>query len=98
MSLNGHIDAGAWSVDAITSPAPRGGFRCEVSVAHASHTQRFTHAFAHHRVFASEREAVLEGLNEGMVWIDLKIGHVFDVSPCVVDRGDEPSGSNDASI
>jgi len=79
MSLNGRIDSGAWTVEATTSPAPQGGFRCEVSVAHSAQAQRFSHAFAHHRVFENEREAVLEGLREGMVWIDLKIRHAFEV-------------------
>ena len=79
MTLNGHIDSGAWSVQAVTSPGPQGGFRCEVNVSHGSQTQRFTHAFAHHRVFESEREAVLEGLREGMVWIDLKVRHAFEM-------------------
>ena len=79
MSLTGHIDSGAWSVQAFTSPAPQGGFCCEVNVAHGSQTQRFSHAFAHHCVFETERDAVLEGLREGMVWIDLKIRHAFEV-------------------
>ncbi|SDD15219.1 hypothetical protein [Paraburkholderia lycopersici] len=79
MSLNGHVDSGAWSVEAATSPAPHGGFQCEVTVMHGSQTQRFTHAFKHHRVFESEREAVIEGLREGMLWIDLKVRHAFDV-------------------
>lgn len=79
MSLNGHIDSGAWNVEAVTSPAPLGGFCCEVSVSHGPHTERFTHAFAHHRVFENEREAVLEGLREGMLWIELKLGHAFEV-------------------
>ncbi|MEM5331015.1 UDP-glucose 4-epimerase [Paraburkholderia sp. JHI2823] len=79
MPLNGHIDSGAWSVEAVTSPAPQGGFCCEVRVMHGSQTQRFSHAFAHHRVFESEREAVLEGLREGMVWIDLKVRHAFEM-------------------
>ena len=51
MSLNGHIDSGAWSVEAVTSPAPQGGFQCEVRVAHSAQAQGFSHAFAHHRVF-----------------------------------------------
>jgi len=79
MTLNGHIDSDAWSVQAVTSPAPHGGFSCEVSVSHGSQAQRFSHAFAHHRVFESEREAVLEGLREGMVWINLKIQNAFEV-------------------
>ncbi|MEX3846373.1 UDP-glucose 4-epimerase [Paraburkholderia sp. BR10882] len=79
MSLNGHIDSGAWRVQALASPAPQGGFRCEICVTHGPQTQCFSHAFAHHRVFETEREAVLEGLREGMVWIDLKIRHAFDV-------------------
>ncbi|WP_321948161.1 UDP-glucose 4-epimerase [Paraburkholderia sp. J10-1] len=79
MSLTGHVDSGAWSVQALTSPDPQGGFRCEVSVTHGPQLQRFSHAFTHHRVFETEREAVLEGLREGMVWIDLKIRHAFEL-------------------
>ena len=42
MPLNGHIDSGAWSVEAVTSPAPQGGFCCEVRVMHGSQSQPFS--------------------------------------------------------
>lgn len=79
MTLNGTISAGTWTVRAETAPAPQGGFACRIEVAHGAEEARFTHAFAHHRTFESETEAVLEGLREGVLWIELKRRHAFDV-------------------
>ncbi|WP_321845182.1 UDP-glucose 4-epimerase [Paraburkholderia bannensis] len=78
VTLNGHIDATGWSVDARTSPAPEGGFSCEIVVAHEAAQQRATHTFVHHLTFKTEHEALLEGLREGMVWVDLRHRHAFE--------------------
>jgi hypothetical protein len=77
MTLRGTVDAGTWIVEAITSSAPQGGFTCRISIMERSSEQPFGHAFAHHRVFETESAAVLDGLREGMVWIDLKSRHAF---------------------
>ncbi|TDG06534.1 UDP-glucose 4-epimerase [Paraburkholderia guartelaensis] len=79
MTLKGTVDSGVWHVEAETSQAEQGGFCCLISVAHGSAEQHFHHAFAHHRIFESEVAAVLEGLREGMVWVDLKSRHAFDI-------------------
>jgi hypothetical protein len=79
MTLKGSIDSGIWRVQAETAPAPQGGYCCQINVAHGAQEQCFNHAFAHHRIFESEIAAVLEGLREGMVWVDLKSRHAFDV-------------------
>jgi hypothetical protein len=79
MTLKGTIDSGTWRVEAETSPAPQGGFCCLINVAHGSNEQHFKHAFPHHRIFEDEIAAVLEGLREGMVWVDLKSRHAFDI-------------------
>ncbi|WP_322047352.1 UDP-glucose 4-epimerase [Paraburkholderia sp. J67] len=78
MTLNGHIDATGWRVDARTSPAPAGGFSCEIVVSHDAAPQRATHTFTHHLTFRTERDALLEGLREGMVWVDLRFRHAFE--------------------
>jgi hypothetical protein len=79
MTLKGSIDSGIWRVQAETAPAPQGGYTCLITVAHGAQEQRFNHAFAHHRTFESETAAVLEGLREGVVWVDLKSRHAFEV-------------------
>ncbi|MBB3258117.1 hypothetical protein F4827_002985 [Paraburkholderia bannensis] len=79
MTLNGHIDTTGWSVDAHTSPASEGGFSCEIVVSHEEAAQHATHTFTHHLTFETERDALLEGLREGMVWVDLKLRHAFEM-------------------
>jgi hypothetical protein len=79
MTLKGTVDSGTWTVEAITAPIPDGGFACHVSIRQGTPEQPFTHAFAHHRVFDSEAAAVLDGLREGILWIDLKGRHTFQV-------------------
>lgn len=79
MTLKGNVDSGTWSVEAVTAPAPDGGFLCHINVMHGSSAERFTRTFPHHRVFDSEKDAVLEGLREGMVWIELKLNRAFEV-------------------
>jgi hypothetical protein len=79
VTLNGHIDTTGWSVDAHTSPASEGVFSCEIVVSHGEAPQQATHAFTHHLTFESERDALLEGLREGMVWVDLKLRHAFEM-------------------
>ena len=79
MTLKGTVDSGVWRVEAETSPAEQGGFCCLINVEHGSPEQHFNHAFPHHHIFENEVTAVLEGLREGMVWVDLKSRHVFDV-------------------
>ncbi|WP_243751164.1 hypothetical protein [Paraburkholderia sp. BL10I2N1] len=41
---------------------------------HPTHADEiFEHQFLHGEVFSTEREAVLSGLREGMLWLELKI-------------------------
>ncbi|WEY40716.1 MULTISPECIES: UDP-glucose 4-epimerase [Paraburkholderia] len=56
------------------------GYVCEICVTHERAGDKlFEHRFRHARTFASEREAVLEGLREGMTWIELKMANAFDM-------------------
>jgi len=79
MTLNGNINAASWSVAVDTAPAPQGGFSCQIHVTHTNGDAQFTHTFTHHRTFESETAAVLEGLREGMVWVELKSRHAFNL-------------------
>lgn len=79
MALNGTINAGSWSVSVETAPAPLGGFGCQIHVTHTTPGAQFNHAFAHHRTFESETTAMLEGLREGMQWVELKSRHAFEI-------------------
>ncbi|WP_293036443.1 UDP-glucose 4-epimerase [Paraburkholderia sp.] len=79
MTLKGSIESDIWSVEAETLPAPEGSFCCRINVTHGAPAQCCTHTFAHHRVWANEMDAVLDGLREGMVWVDLKFRHAFAV-------------------
>lgn len=65
MSLKGTVEADTWRVEAITLPGLE--------------QLRFSHAVVRHRIFGSEAAAVLEGLREGMSWIELKSRHAFQV-------------------
>lgn len=91
MTILGNVHEGHWSVAVETAPAPGGapgahgadgshGYVCEICVTHERAGDKlFEHRFRHARTFASEREAVLEGLREGMTWIELKMANAFDM-------------------
>ncbi|WP_233837757.1 hypothetical protein [Paraburkholderia sp. ZP32-5] len=72
MTISANVQQGTWSVDVRTEAAPDGGFRATIHVAQGSPDGDFEHTFHHAKVFVTEREAVLEGLREGMTWIVLK--------------------------
>ncbi|MEI6001937.1 hypothetical protein H3V53_33805 [Paraburkholderia bengalensis] len=73
MTLSGNVQEGTWSVNVQTEEADDGGYRATVHVQHSSPEGDFEHTFRHARKFSTEREAVLEGLREGMCWIGLKM-------------------------
>ncbi|MBC8746653.1 MULTISPECIES: hypothetical protein [Paraburkholderia] len=72
MTLSANAQEGSWSVSVETHEAQEGGFQATIHVRHASPDGDFERTFHQSRVFAVEREAVLEGLREGMTWIALK--------------------------
>ncbi|MGV2289381.1 UDP-glucose 4-epimerase [Trinickia sp. YCB016] len=76
MAVSGKISERDWSVSAEVKPVP-GGFACTIHVGHDDPKGKFEHKFKHHTVFGTEREAVLEGLREGMVWIEQKMAHAI---------------------
>jgi hypothetical protein len=71
MTLTGNAHETEWSVDVTTSAVDR-GYRSNVYITHQSASGAFTHDFQHSGPFATEREALLEGLREGMTWVELK--------------------------
>ncbi|CAN0626317.1 conserved protein of unknown function [Burkholderia multivorans] len=79
MTLSGNVREGEWTVEVETLPVEGGGFRCRVQVEHGGPHGHFGHAFEHSQTYWTEREAVLEGLRAGMMWIELKMSQVFDV-------------------
>ncbi|PMS36665.1 hypothetical protein B0G57_103121 [Trinickia symbiotica] len=74
MTMSGKVSDSDWAVSARVDPVP-GGFTCAIEVEHSDETRKFAHQFKHHRVFETEREAVLDGLHEGLVWIERKMAH-----------------------
>ncbi|SOE97315.1 hypothetical protein SAMN05414139_10421 [Burkholderia sp. D7] len=76
MTLKGQVTSDSWNVTTGTFPAD-GGFGCEIHVGHAGAGEEFKHQFRHSKIFATEREAVLDGLREGMVWISLKLSETI---------------------
>ncbi|SAL61725.1 UDP-glucose 4-epimerase [Caballeronia terrestris] len=79
MRLSGKVTCAEWSVAADTHEA-EGGFGCSIRVEqHRSDGVLFEHNFEHCKTFESEREAVLAGLREGMVWINLKLSSTIIV-------------------
>lgn len=77
MTLSGSVDGPCWHVSVQTAPAP-GGFVCTVRVAHDCASGAFEHEFEYLTRHTVEREALLAGLREGMMWIDHKMAHAFD--------------------
>ena len=76
MALSGKIPERDWCVSAEVDPAP-GGFDCIIRVAHSGPTGEFEHEFKHFKVFRTEHDAVLDGLREGMLWIEQKMSKTF---------------------
>ena len=79
MTLSGNVQEGAWSVNVQTEPADEGGYQSTIHVTHSSPNGDFEHTFRQHKKFNTEREAVLEGLREGMTWIGLKIARTISM-------------------
>jgi hypothetical protein len=79
MTLKGTIDCAQWSVHADTLEVP-GGYACDVRVEHRDATgARFEHRFRECGPSDGERDAILAGLREGMVWIGLKVTRTIGV-------------------
>jgi len=45
----------------------------------ATSTANFTHEFKDSQIFIPEQDAVLHGLREGMIWIDMEISRTIRV-------------------
>ena len=79
MTLSGNVQEGAWSVNVQTEPVEDGGYRSTIQVRHSSPEGDFERTFIHGKKFSTERDAVLDGLREGMTWIELKMARTFRV-------------------
>ncbi len=78
MTISGNVCDNGWSVSAETHQVS-GGFDCSIQVSHNTREGDFTHAFTHSSIYPNEREAVLAGLREGMVWVHLKMSKTLSV-------------------
>lgn len=78
MALSGKVNDGDWSVAAVTHQVP-GGFDCSIQLSHPTPDGIFAHEFRHSSIFPSERDAVLAGLREGMVWVQLKMSNTLSM-------------------
>lgn len=78
MTITGKVSEADWSVSTEVNQAD-GGYECRIRVTHRTPGGVFTHEFKHGGIFAAAREAMLEGLREGMVWIELKQAKTFHV-------------------
>jgi hypothetical protein len=79
MAMHGEIHDGDWEVDVATSRRDDGRFACLIRVAHRLQDATFKREFQHTETFANERDAMVAGLREGMIWIELKRCRTFDV-------------------
>jgi hypothetical protein len=79
MSLKGQVDGADWTITCHTEETS-GGFACSIGVEHRDvEGGRFMHRFRHARTFASEHEAMVAGLDEGLTWIGLKTSKTIGV-------------------
>jgi hypothetical protein len=79
MTLSGNVRQGEWSVNVETKPAEDGGYQSTIHVRHSSPDGDFEHTFQQGKKFGTERDAVLDGLREGMTWIGLKMARTIKV-------------------
>lgn len=78
MTLTGNVGDGHWSVSAVTH-STTGGFDCSIKISHTAPEGEFNHEFKHSSILPTEREAVLAGLREGMVWVQLKMSNTLSI-------------------
>ncbi|MFP3564597.1 UDP-glucose 4-epimerase [Paraburkholderia sp. SIMBA_030] len=78
MTISGNVCEADWSVSTEVNKTT-GGYDCRIHVSHCTPEGTFTHQFKHSKLFPTEREAVLEGLREGMAWLELKRAGTFDI-------------------
>ena len=79
MTLSGNVQEAEWSVNVQTEPVEDGGYRSTIQVRQSSPEGDFEHTFQHGKKFSTERDAVLDGLREGMTWIGLKMARTIKV-------------------
>ncbi|MGC2966608.1 hypothetical protein [Paraburkholderia aspalathi] len=70
MNLSGRVDGDGWSV---TACARESGteFGCLIGTSVAAPDGVVVRVFTHDRNFSTPQEAVLDGLKQGMSWVDL---------------------------
>jgi hypothetical protein len=78
MTISGNVCDNDWSVSVETHQVS-GGFDCSIQLDHNTPEGVFTHTFTHCSIYPNEREAVLAGLREGMVWVQLMMSKTFSV-------------------
>ncbi len=78
MTLSGKISEHDWPVSAESRLAP-GGFECLIRVAQSGPAGTCEHEFKHFKIFRTELEAILDGLREGMLWIEQKMSNAFSL-------------------
>ncbi|NMM00190.1 UDP-glucose 4-epimerase [Paraburkholderia sp. RP-4-7] len=78
MTISGNVRDSDWSVSVETHQAS-GGYDCSIQLSHDTPEGVFKHGFTHSSVYPNEREAVLAGLREGMVWVQLKMSKTLSV-------------------
>lgn len=88
MPLKGKVDDEGWSVRVETRQAHDGKFCSDIHVSHRTQGGAFVHVFKNHETFPTEREAMLAGLREGMIWIELKRSRTFHVEASGTDGAD----------
>ncbi|RDJ99770.1 UDP-glucose 4-epimerase [Paraburkholderia lacunae] len=78
MALSGSVCDNDWSVSVVTHQTAD-GFCCSIQLNHNAPEGVFKHEFTHSGVFSTEREAVLAGLREGLVWVQLKMAKTLSL-------------------
>lgn len=79
MTLSGQIHDPHWDVNVETLNEEAGVFRCRIWVNHTQQEGDFEHGFELERTYRTERDAVLAGLREGMIWIEQKMAGTLRV-------------------
>jgi hypothetical protein len=78
MTLSGKVSENDWCVSA-EAHQTTGGFDCLIRVSHSGPEGTFEREFRHCRTFPTGREALLDGLREGLIWIELKMSKAFSL-------------------
>ncbi|MGG2044498.1 hypothetical protein [Burkholderia gladioli] len=77
MTLSGELHHADWTVAIETVAADASGYRCRTHVKLELPSGVCEHTFTHSTCHPTERDAAIEGLRTGMIWVEMRKANTF---------------------